>query len=93
MGRYTIHQKDRNQDALVKWLEDRGCVYEHIGKPVDGLLCVPTRRGAVTVPVEWKMPRRALERSQMAFIDKWKAPVYVLRSEVECAAMLAEVQR
>lgn len=77
----------------MEWLEDRGCVYEHIGKPVDGLLCIPTKRGPVTVPVEWKMPKRALEPSQKAFIEKWKAPVYVIRTEQEAAAMLAEVQR
>jgi len=98
MARYTVHQKDTTQDALVAWLEARGCQYQHIGQPVDGLLSVPIRKqvgelgsGYLTIPVEWKSRRGHLRPVQVSFIERWLAPVYVLKTEVQCAAMLAEL--
>lgn len=91
MSRYQIHQKDATQDSLVEWLEARGCVYEHIGKPVDGLLAVNTSRGWLTVPVEWKSRYGALRPSQEAFLAKWPAATYVLKTEAEALAMLVEL--
>ena len=91
MAKYSYHQKDTTQDPLVKWFIARGCRYEHIGKPVDGLLDVPTRQGWLTVPVEFKGPRGQLRDSQRRFLGRWKAPAYVLSTEVECFAMLMEL--
>src|SRR4030095_787021 len=96
MGRYQVHAKDTTQDALVAWLEARGCQYQHIGQPVDGLVCVPVVgfRGGVggrTGPGEFKSRYGRLRISQQAFIERWKSPVYVLETEVQCAAMLAEL--
>lgn len=92
MGRYEVHQKDGTQDALVAWCEARGCRYQHIGRPVDGLLCVPTAAGYLTVPVEWKTRLGPLRPSQTEFLSRWLAPAYVLRTEMDCAAMLAELR-
>lgn len=91
MGRYQVHRNDTTQHVLVEWLESRGCLYEHLGQPVDGLLCVPVRGGYLSVPVEFKSRYGALRPSQEAFLAKWKAPTYVLKTETQCAAMLAEL--
>lgn len=105
MARYTVHRTDSTQNALVAWLEARGCVYQHVGQPIDGFLFVPRTvlqrvgwaHAAVTdgrvVAVEFKSKRGTLEPAQEKFRDKWPGPFYVLRTELEAAAMLAEVQR
>lgn len=91
MGRIQIHQKDRNEAALVAYLEARGCRYVHLGRPVDGLLAVPTRDRWLSVPVEFKAKGGVLQPTQEQFLARWPAPTYVLRSEVECVAMLADL--
>lgn len=91
MGRWLVHQKDSTEKPLVKWLEARGCRYQHLGQPVDGLLAIHTRTGWVSVPVDWKSRYGAPTPAQEAFLAKWPAPTYVLKTEVECLAMLAEL--
>jgi hypothetical protein len=91
VARYEIHQKDGNQDTLVGWLSDKGCVYEHVGRPVDGFLAIPTKAGYVVAAVEIKTLRGKLEPAQVAFFERWPGPKYILRTQLHCSAMLAEM--
>lgn len=117
MAKYAYHRIDLVQRPIVEYLESQGCVYQHLGSPIDGIVCVPVMETVwehgpvivngigsatqhlqigrfVNVLVEFKTHRSSkLRKSQETFIAKWKGPMYVIRTQVEAAAMLAEVRR
>lgn len=89
MGRYPVHQQDRNQRAIVEMLEAFGFSVVSIGRPVD--LAVGYR--GITYLVEIKRPNAKLRPSQQKFFDTWHGASAVLRSIEDAARWVEYVQR
>ncbi len=79
MARFEIHQKDPNQDDIVKALREAGATVEIIGRPVDLLVGI----GGVAGAAEVKLPKAKLRPSQVKFFGRFKGAKAVLRTESE----------
>lgn len=93
MARWVTHRTDTSQRPLVAFLEAQGCIYQHVGEPIDGWLWVPVKASGVAVPVEFKTGKKKLRASQEKFKAKWPGPFYQLSTEIECRVMLHELQK
>lgn len=88
MGKYQVHQVDRNQKEIVQFLEAHGCTVESIGRPVD--ICVGFQ--GKNYLFEIKRGKAKLRESQVKFINRWVGHVGVLRS-VDDAQLFLEIAR
>lgn len=88
MGRIEIHQKDPNQDAIVKAMREAGATVEHMGRPVDLLVGVM----GVTGVAEVKKPKAPLRDTQIKFFARFSGMKAVLRTEAEGVAFVQHLR-
>lgn len=88
MPSYEIHQKDPNQDAIVKAMREAGATVEHMGRPVDLLVGVL----GITGVAEVKKPKAPLRDSQEKFFGRFRGMKAVLRTEAEGVAFVQHLR-
>lgn len=88
MGKIEIHQKDGNQDAIVKAMTEAGATVEVIGRPVDLLVGVFGVSGVAEV----KMLKADLRPSQVKFFARFRGMKAVLRTEADGVAFVQHLR-
>lgn len=89
MGKYQVHQIDRNAKEIIQALEAGGCSVESIGRPVD--IAVGLRGRSYLFEI--KQPKAKLRESQIKFINRWVGHVGVLRSIEDVQVFLRTRER
>lgn len=88
MSKYQVHQIDRNQRAIMDYLQAHGFSVTSIGRPVD----LAVGKDGRTYLLEIKQPKGKLRPSQEKFIATWRGHVAVVR-DLDDAAALIEFHR
>lgn len=79
------HRRDANERELIAHMQARGAIVEQLPRgPVDLLVC----HCCEVVLCEVKGPRGVLTPGQVAFVKRWPADVYVVRSKADVDTML-----
>lgn len=89
MSKYQVHQIDRNQKAIMDYLQAHGFSVTSIGRPVD----LAVGRDGHTYLVEVKQPKGKLRSTQIKFLETWRGHACVMRSVDDAAALIQQHRR
>lgn len=89
MGRYQVHQIDRNQKAIMDYLQAHGFSVASIGRPLDLIAGKDGR----TYLIEVKLPKAKLRPTQEKFIATWRGHAVIIRDLDDAGALIQYHQR
>lgn len=79
MTRRRVHRSDHTQESIVRALRQLGVSVEHIGRPVDLLVCY---RGETSL-MEVKNKGGTFTKDQLDFIARWPGKIHVAHNPDE----------
>ena len=90
MGRYLVHQSDRNSQPIIEAMRKAGACVEPLGRPVDLLLEVA---GLVMICEIKTAKGKTRSRAQAAFLKRWRGPCPILRTVDDGIALIDKLRR